>query len=51
MQERLLLERKTQRGVSELCSVCSLFFPNPEFAVPGTFSYFCGGFGNDTAAA
>ena len=47
IQERLLFERRTQRGVSDLCSLCSLFFP--EFAVLGTFSYFCGGFGNGAA--
>ena len=33
LRECLLLERRTQRGISELRSACSYFFPNLGFAV------------------
>ena len=43
LQARLLLENRTQRGVSELRYVCNKFFPNPGLGVPGTFSLFAKG--------
>ena len=50
LQELLLLEHLTRRGVSNLRSAYSQCFPDRGFVVLGIHSYFCGVFGDGAAA-